>query len=322
MNYDVMIIGAGPIGLVCGIEAKKAGLRYLIIDKGCLVNSIYNYPFNMTFFSTSEKLEIGDVPFISHGSKPNRFEALEYYRRVTSSWQLDVHLYENVNKVNPKPDNAGFLIDTSKSKYEARAIILATGFYDYPYMLNIPGEELAKVKHYYDEPHPYFKQMIVVIGAANSAVDVALETWRKGADVTMVVREPALLDSVKYWVKPDIENRIEEGSIKAYFNSQLTEIRGNEVDVITPSGKITLENDFVLAMTGYKPDFELMKSMGVEFGEDDFQTPVYNPETHESSAEGVYLAGVICGGLKTNKYVIENSRHHAGIIINALKSAK
>ncbi len=322
MNYDVMIIGAGPIGLVCGIEAKKAGLRYLIIDKGCLVNSIYNYPFNMTFFSTSEKLEIGDVPFISHGSKPNRFEALEYYRRVTSSWQLDVHLYENVNKVNPKPDNAGFLIDTSKSKYEARAIILATGFYDYPYMLNIPGEELAKVKHYYDEPHPYFKQMIVVIGAANSAVDVALETWRKGAEVTMVVREPALLDSVKYWVKPDIENRIEEGSIKAYFNSQLTEIRGNEVDVITPSGKITLENDFVLAMTGYKPDFELMKSMGVEFGEDDFQTPVYNPETHESSAEGVYLAGVICGGLKTNKYVIENSRHHAGIIINALKSAK
>ena len=322
MNYDVMIIGAGPIGLVCGIEAKKAGLRYLIIDKGCLVNSIYNYPFNMTFFSTSEKLEIGDVPFISHGSKPNRFEALEYYRRVTSSWQLDVHLYENVNKVNPKPDNAGFLIDTSKSKYEARAIILATGFYDYPYMLNIPGEELAKVKHYYDEPHPYFKQMIVVIGAANSAVDVALETWRKGAEVTMVVREPALLDSVKYWVKPDIENRIEEGSIKTYFNSQLTEIRGNEVDVITPSGKITLENDFVLAMNGYKPDFELMKSMGVEFGEDDFQTPVYNPETHESSAEGVYLAGVICGGLKTNKYVIENSRHHAGIIINALKSAK
>ena len=322
MKYDVLIIGAGPIGLACGIEAKKAGLRYLIIDKGCLVNSIYNYPFNMTFFSTSEKLEIGEVPFISHGSKPNRFEALEYYRRVTSSWKLGVNLYENVNKVSPKPDNNGFLIETSKIRYESAAIILATGFYDYPYMLNVPGEELPKVKHYYDEPHPYFRQKIVVIGAANSAVDVALETWRKGADVIMVVREPALLDSVKYWVKPDIENRIEEGSIKAYFNSQLTEIRENEVDVITPSGKITLENDFVLAMTGYKPDFDLMESMGVEFGEDEYQAPVYNPDTHESSAEGVYLAGVVCGGLKTNKYVIENSRHHAGIIINALKSAK
>jgi len=317
MKYDTIIIGAGPIGLACGIEAKKADLNYLIIDKGCLVNSIYNYPFNMTFFSTSEKLEIGDVPFISHGSKPNRFEALEYFRRVAGSWQLKVKLYEKVEQVTLL-DGENFQLSTSRDQYAARSIIIATGFYDYAYMLNIPGEELPKVKHYYDEPHPYFQQKIVVVGAANSAVDVALETWRKGADVTMVIREPALLNSVKYWAKPDIENRIEEGSIKAYFNSYLTVIREDEVDVHTPEADFTLENNFVLAMTGYKPDFALMKSMGIQFGDDEFQTPVYHSETHESNTSGVYLAGVVCGGLKTNKYFIENSREHAPVIINAL----
>ncbi|MEM9390572.1 MAG: YpdA family putative bacillithiol disulfide reductase [Bacteroidota bacterium] len=316
--FDVVIIGAGPIGLACGIEAKKAGLTYLIIDKGCLVNSVYNYPLNMTFFSTSDRLEIGDVPFISHGSKPNRFEALEYYRRVASSWQLNLKLYEKVETVNK--EEAAFLINTDRGNYNANAIILATGFYDYPYLMNVPGEGTPKVKHYYDEPHPYFGQKVVVVGAANSAVDVALETYRKGADVTMVVREPALLDSVKYWVKPDIENRIKEGSIKAYFNSQITEIRKWEVDIKTPDQALTIENDFVLAMTGYKPNFELMENMGITFNSDEFHTPIYNEETQETNVHNIFLAGVVCGGLKTNKWFIENSRVHAKTIVDAIKA--
>lgn len=316
--YDVLIIGAGPIGLACGIEAKKAGLTPLIMDKGCLVNSIYNYPLNMTFFSTSEKLEIGDVPFISHGNKPNRFEALEYYRRVAQSWKLDIKLYEEVKEV--EKINDGFLIRSPRGEYRAAAVVLATGFYDLPYMMNVPGEELRKVKHYYDEPHPYFGQKIVVVGAANSAVDVALETYRKGAEVTMVIREPALLDTVKYWVKPDIENRIKEGSIKAFFNSEITEIREYEVDILTPDGPQTLDNNFVLAMTGYKPNFELMESMGVNTNNDAMRTPVYNELTNETNVEGIFLAGVVCGGLKTNKWFIENSRVHATIIADVLKS--
>lgn len=316
--YDVLIIGAGPIGLACGIEAKKAGLTPLIMDKGCLVNSIYNYPLNMTFFSTSEKLEIGDVPFISHGNKPNRFEALEYYRRVAQSWKLDIKLYEEVKGV--EKTNDGFLIRSPRGEYRAAAVVLATGFYDLPYMMNVPGEELRKVKHYYDEPHPYFGQKIVVVGAANSAVDVALETYRKGAEVTMVIREPALLDTVKYWVKPDIENRIKEGSIQAFFNSEITEIREYEVDILTPNGPQTLENNFVLAMTGYKPNFELMEAMGVNTNNDAMQTPVYNELTNETNVEGIFLAGVVCGGLKTNKWFIENSRVHATIIADVLKS--
>ncbi|MEO1099085.1 MAG: YpdA family putative bacillithiol disulfide reductase [Bacteroidota bacterium] len=316
--FDVVIIGAGPIGLACGIEAKKAGLTYLIIDKGCLVNSVYNYPLNMTFFSTSDRLEIGDVPFISHGNKPNRFEALEYYRRVASSWELNLKLYEKVETVNK--EEAEFVINTDRGNYKAKAIILATGFYDYPYLMNVRGEDTSKVKHYYDEPHPYFGQKVVVVGAANSAVDVALETFRKGAEVTMVVREPALLDSVKYWVKPDIENRIKEGSIKAYFNSQITEIRKWEVDVKTPDEALTIENDFVLAMTGYKPNFELMENMGIIFNSDEFHTPLYNEETQETTVPNIFLAGVVCGGLKTNKWFIENSRAHAQTIVDTIKS--
>ena len=217
--YDVIIIGAGPIGLACGIEAKKAGLNYLIIEKGCLVNSLYHYPLNMTFFSTSERLEIGEVPFISHGPKPNRAESLEYYRRVCSTWNLNLRLYEKVEAV--VSENGHHKLTTAKGNYRAKAIILSLGFYDLPYLLNVPGEDLPKVKHYYDEPHPYFGQNIIVVGAANSAVDVALETYRKGANVTMVIREPSILETVKYWVKPDIENRIMEGSIKAYFNSDV-----------------------------------------------------------------------------------------------------
>ncbi len=317
-EYDVIIIGAGPIGLACGIEATKAGLSYLILEKGCLVNSLYNYPLNMTFFSTSERLEIGGVPFISHGPKPNRVEALEYYRRVCLSWKLNVRLYETVDSIVSTPDE-GHLIQTSKGTYKSSALILALGFYDLPYLLNVPGEDLPKVKHYYDEPHPYFGQKIVVVGASNSAVDVALETFRKGADVTMVVREPAIGESVKYWVKPDIENRIEEGSIKAWFNSEVTRITTNSVDIKTPEGQRLLENDFVLAMTGYKPPFEFMERSGIEFHDDEFHTPVYNETTMETNVPGLYLAGVMCGGLKTNKWFIENSRVHAVQIIDSLK---
>jgi thioredoxin reductase (NADPH) len=317
--YDVIIIGAGPIGLACGIEAKKAGLKYLIIEKGCLVNSLYHYPLNMTFFSTSERLEIGEVPFISHGPKPNRAESLEYYRRVCATWNLNIKLYEKVASVIS--ENGNHSVTTSKGNYKAKAIILSLGFYDLPYPLNVPGEELPKVRHYYDEPHPYFGQNIIVIGAANSAVDVALETYRKGANVTMVVREPSILDTVKYWVKPDIENRIMEGSIKAYFNSEVLEIGPSSAKIKTPAGELAIENDFVLAMTGYQPPFEFMESCGVKFQDDEFHTPIYNERTMETNVKNLYLAGVVCGGLKTNKWFIENSRVHAEIIINHLKAA-
>ena len=314
MNVDVCIIGAGPIGICCGIEAKKGNLSYLIIDKGCLVNSLYNYPKNMTFFSTSDKLEIGDVPFISHNTKPTKSEALEYYRRVVSSWKLKVNLYEEVFEITKKNN---FTIKTSKGTYQAKKIIIATGFYDLPYNLNVPGEELGKVKHYYDEPHPYFGMKIAVVGAANSAVDVALETYRKGAkEVTMVVREPSLSETVKYWVKPDIENRIEEGNIKSYFNSSITKIKETEIHINTPEGKLVIENDFVLAMTGYQPSFSFLEKIGIEMGNDKHKTPSHNPKTMETNIDGVYLAGVICGGLKTNKWFIENSRDHGNLIIS------
>jgi len=316
-ELDVIIIGAGPIGLACGIEANKAGLCYQIIEKGCLVNSLYNYPHNMTFFSTSERLEIGGVPFISNNPKPTRSEALEYYRRVCTSWDLNVKLYEAVKEV--KKNGATFSVKTDKASYSSKAVIVALGFYDLPYLLNVPGEELSKVLHYYQEPHPYFAQKVIVVGAANSAVDVALETWRKGADVTMVIREDTLRDSVKYWVKPDIENRIKEGSIKAYFNSTVLEISNNSVLIKTPEGEKILENDFVLAMTGYQPPFDFLKSIGIKFNADEYHTPIYNDQTMESNAEGIYLAGVVCGGLKTNKWFIENSRVHAEMIIADLK---
>ena len=321
---DVLIIGAGPIGLACGIEAKKSNLTYLVVDKGCLVNSLYHYPKSMIFFSTSDRLEIGDVPFISHGVKPTRSEALEYYRRVASTWKLNINLYEKVIQV--KLQRNAFEVKTEKDNYTARKIIIATGFYDLPYKMDVPGEELPKVMHYYDEPHPYLKQNILVVGAANSAVDVALDTYRAGANVTMAIREPGLRDRVKYWVKPDIENRIKEGSIKAYFNTSVDKIMQNSVDLNTPKGKVRIKNDFVFAMTGYRPDFEFLKSLGVKLGRDKMRTPLYNKKTQESNVKGVYLAGVICGGLKTNKWFIENSRPHAKVIIKdiskKLKSRK
>ena len=317
MKLDLCIIGAGPIGICCAIEAKKNNLSYVIIDKGCLVNSLYNYPKNMTFFSTSDKLEIGGVPFISHNSKPTKSEALEYYRRVVSSWKLDINLYEEVNQITKKEN---FEVVTSKGKYISKNVVVSTGFYDLPYKLNVPGEDLDKVKHYYDEPHPYFGMKVAVVGAANSAVDVALETYRKGAEeVTMIVREPNLSESVKYWVKPDVENRINEGSIKSYFNSNIKKIDSKSITVSTPEGELVIENDFVLAMTGYQPDFSFLERIGIKIGDDEHTTPFHDPDTMETNVKGIYLAGVICGGLKTNKWFIENSRDHSKIIIEEIK---
>jgi thioredoxin reductase (NADPH) len=312
---DVFIIGAGPIGLACGIEAQKAAFNYLIVDKGCLTNSLYNYPLSMTFFSTSEKLEIGNVPFVSHLYKPNRAEALEYYRRVALQWDLKLNLYTTVQDINKEDEY--YKIKTTKGIYTSKSIIIATGFFDIPNLMNIEGEDLPKVHHYYKEAHPYFGQKIAVIGSANSAVDVALETYRKGAEVTMIIRESVVSDRVKYWVRPDIENRIKEGSIKAYFNTCLTKIQTDHISIRTPEGETNLENDFVLAMTGYKPDFSLLHKVGIELSTEGM-VPVYNKETMETTCKNIYLAGVICGGLNTHKWFIENSREHAPLIINDL----
>lgn len=307
--YDVIIIGAGPIGLTCGIEASKRKFSYLILEKGCLVNSLFHYPTNMTFFSTSDRLEIGEIPFVSHGDKPTRREALEYYRRVTDSWKLNVHTYEKVTEI--KRNDQSFVVQTEKDKYSANNVIIAIGFYDHPNMLNIPGEDLPKVKHYFTEAHPYAYLNVAIIGGGNSAVDVAIETFRRKSKVTMIVRESKLKESVKYWVKPDIENRIKEGSIKALFNSEVKEIRENEIDVQTPFGMMTIKNDFLFAMTGYKPDYGFLTKAGVRLSGDQMRVPLFNPDTFETNIVGLYLAGVVCGGMETNKWFIENSRDHA-----------
>jgi thioredoxin reductase (NADPH) len=314
------VIGAGPIGLNCGIRCAAAGLSHVIIDRGMLVNSIANYPLNMTFFSTSERLEIGEVPFVSHLPKPTRSEALEYYRRVALHWRLNIRHYEEVLAV--EQEAGGFRTITAKGIWHSRAVVIATGFYDIPNPMRVSGETLPKVHHYYREPHPYFGQRIIVVGGANSAVDVALETWRKGAEVTMVVREAAIRDSVKYWVRPDIENRIRNGEIRAYFESEITDIRETEVELLTPQGIITLENDFVLAMTGYLPDFGFLQRCGIRLRDDAMRTPEHDPDTMETSVPGLYLAGVICGGLQTNKWFIENSREHADRIVRHLCSTR
>jgi len=314
-TYDVLIVGAGPIGMACGIEAKQAGLSYVIVDKGALVNSLYNYPVFMTFFSTSQKLEIGGVPFVSINPKPNRNEAIEYYRRVAEKFSLNINLFETVLNV-AKTSAGDFEVTTSKRTYKVKNVVISTGFYDVPVMMNVPGEELPKVSHYYKDPHLYAFQHVVVVGANNSGVDAALETYRKGANVTLVIRSADIGPHVKYWVRPDIENRIKEGSIKAFFNSSVTAIKEDSITITTPEGERTIDNDFVIAMTGYQPDFKMLARLGVELAGEGACSPVYNPDTMETSLPGLYLAGVVCGGMDTHKWFIENSRVHAGQIFN------
>ncbi|MFD0862718.1 YpdA family putative bacillithiol disulfide reductase [Sungkyunkwania multivorans] len=314
--FDLIIVGGGPIGIACALEAKKKGLSHLIIEKGCIANSLYNYPLNMQFFSTSEKLEIDDIPFISKEAKPKRNEALEYYRRIVTSNELNIHLFEKVEAITKVLDT--FEVVTSKSEYKAKNIVIATGFYDLPNLINVPGEELPKVSHYYKDPHYFAKQKLAVIGASNSAVDAALECYRKGAEVTMVIRGPEIGKRVKYWVRPDILNRIEEGSIKAYYNSTLKEILPKALIIETEEGMIKIENDHVLALTGYMPNFEFLRKLGVHLSDDDNLYPQYDENTMETNIEGLYLAGVICGGMDTHLWFIENSRVHAATIVKAI----
>jgi len=282
-----------------------------------LVNSIYNYPVNTTFFSTSDKLEIGNIPFISHNVKPTRTEALEYYRRVCDSWSLKLDLYNEVLDIKNKDSH--FELNTQNRIIKSKRIIICTGFYDIPYLLNVPGEELNKVLHYYRESHPYFKMNIAIVGAGNSAVDVALDTYIKGANsVTMIIREKEIGENIKYWVRPDIVNRIESGEIKAHYESEIKEIKEKSIIIKSRSGINEIENDFVLAMTGYQPNYEILQKLGVNIKTDEYKTPEYNEETMETNVKGVYLAGVICGGLKTNKWFIENSRDHSKKILSSI----
>lgn len=310
--FDVVIIGGGPIGLACAIAAHEKRLSYLIIEKGALVNSLYNYPLFMTFFSTSERLEIGGVPFMSINPKPNRNEALEYYRRVAQKFTVNINLFEKVEQV--KKTEAGFDVQTTKQAYLANNVIVATGFYDIPVLMNIPGENLSKVHHYYKDPHLYAFSKVVVVGANNSAVDAALETYRKGAAVTMIIRGGEMGSSVKYWVRPDIDNRIAEGNIVAHFNTELIAIGDKTVTFKSANGVQTIPNDFVIAMTGYQPDFAMLERFGIAI--DQNCQPSYSPQTMETNVPGLYLAGVVCGGLDTRKWFIENSRRHAQQIMD------
>ncbi|EDM45159.1 Pyridine nucleotide-disulphide oxidoreductase, putative [unidentified eubacterium SCB49] len=318
-KLDVLIIGAGPIGIACALACKKNKLNYIVIEKGALTNSLFNYPLNMSFFSTSEKLELDDIPFISTNPKPNRDEALEYYRRVTTSNQLNIHLYESV--ISTEKNEDGFLVISEKRNYQVAHIIVATGFYDIPKLLNVPGEDLTKVSHYYKEAHPYLLQDVIVVGASNSSVDAALEIYRKGGNVTMIIRGDAIGERVKYWVKPDIENRISEGSIKVYFSSEIVKIEDQSVTINTPKGELTLANDFVIALTGYVPNFSFLQKLGITLSEDKL-IPTYNKDTMESNVANLFLAGVVCGGTETHKWFIENSRIHATQIISAILEKK
>ncbi len=314
-SFDVIVIGAGPTGLACAIELKRRNVRAMMLDKGCLTNSLYNYPTHMTFFTTPELLEIGDIPMTSLNEKPTRTEALKYYRRVAEHYKLDVHQYELVESIIGEDNN--FTIKTSIATYRAKKIIIATGYYDVPNMLNVPGEELSKVIHYYKEPHPYYNHDVMVVGAKNSAAIAALELFWTGARVTLVHRGAEIHRHVKYWIKPNIENRIKNGEVKAYFNSSVAEIRPKSVLLNTPDGRIEVKNDFVLAMVGYSPDLQFLNAAGIAL-EPASQKPRTNPETLESERKGVYLAGVIVAGMHTNEIFIENGRFHGAQIANAI----
>lgn len=317
-KHDLLIIGGGPSGLNVGLEAARAGLDCLILEKGVLVNSLYHFPQNMTFFSTSRKLEVGDTPFVSHQEKPTRMEALEYYRRLAEKWRLNIKLYEPVSDMVRDPDSGDYILTTSKGQYRAPAVVVATGFYDTPNRMEVPGEDLPKVSHYYHDPHPYIGQKVLVVGARNSACDAALECYYKGAAVSMVIRGEGIHPNVKYWIRPNIENRIKEGSIQAYTHTVVEEIREGEVVLNGREGRFTIANDFVLAMTGYRPNYALFAQLGINLEDNEQQIPCHHPQTLETNLENVYLAGVACSGLQTNKLFIENTRDHGAKIVAAL----
>ncbi|MCU1238924.1 MAG: FAD-dependent pyridine nucleotide-disulfide oxidoreductase [Candidatus Solibacter sp.] len=321
-TFDTLVVGAGPTGLACGIELEQRGVKTVLIEKGCVVNSIYHYPTNMSFFTTPELLEIGNIPMTSLNEKPNRTEALKYYRKVAEHYKLNVHQYERVDRIAGE-DNAFEVFTTDRlggnHLYRVRKIVLATGYYDVANRLNVPGEELDKVLHYYKEPHPYYNHDVAVIGAKNSAAIAALELFWTGARVTLIHRGPAISDSVKYWIKPNIENRIKAGEIRAYFNSRVIEIQKDSLRIATPTGEVTIANDFVFALVGYRPDLEFLAATGITL-EPDTLRPRTNPDTLESTRAGIFLAGVIVAGMHTNEIFIENGRFHGTLIAGAIAS--
>ncbi len=320
-TYDLLVVGAGPTGMACAIEAQKAGFNAVMVDKGCLVNSIYHYPNNMVFFTTPELLEIGEIPFTTASPKPNRLEALEYYRRVAQRYELPIHQYEWVKTITGK--DGDFRVTTTDRHsivhdYSARKIVLATGYYDLANKLEIPGEDLEKVFHYYRDPHPYYDADVLVVGGKNSAAEAALDLWRHGARVTIVHRGEKMHTNVKYWVRPDIDNRIKAGEIQAYFRSTVREINEDCVVLTTPEGPVQIKNDFVFALTGYHPDYDFLRSTGVELSNEQLR-PVCDPETLESNVPGIYVAGVIVAGSRTSEIFIENGRFHGKLIANHLR---
>ena len=317
---DVLIIGAGPVGLACAIEGKREGLDACVIEKGALVNSLVGYPSNMEFFSTPELIEIGGYPFPVQGYKPTREEAIEYYRGVAEREAIDVRLYERVLEV--RGSRGDFIVVTSRDAHAARNVVVSTGFFDQPNLMNVPGEDLPKVTHYYREPYPYVRQKVAVIGARNSAAKAALDCYRHGAQVTMIVRSAVLSDKIKYWIKPDLENRIKDGSIKVLFNTAVQEVRESSIVVATPDGTREIENDWVIATTGYRPDFEFLEAIGLEFKDDGFRTPSYDEATFETTRPGIYIAGTVCGGYQTSRWFIENGRFHARQIAKHIASGR
>ena len=318
--HDVLIIGAGPVGLACAIEAKREGLDACVIEKGALVNSLVGYPANMEFFSTPELIEIGGYPFPVQGYKPTREEAIEYYRSVAQREALDIRLYERVLEL--RGSRGDFTVVTTRDAHAASHVVVSTGFFDRPNLMNVPGENLPKVTHYYREPFAYVRQKVAVIGAKNSAAKAALDCYRHGAQVTMIVRSDVLSDKIKYWIKPDLENRIKEGSIKALFNTEVLEIRESSIVVSALDGTREIENDWVLATTGYHPDFEFLEGLGLEFKDDGFRTPSYDDATFETTRPGVYIAGTVCGGYQTSRWFIENGRFHARQIAKHISSGR